>query len=151
MAVKMRLMRMGKTKSPHYRVVVIDGRAPRDGRYIDLIGRYDPREEPSLIDIDNDKAIDWLKKGAQPTEAVRKILDAAGALTQFKIKSGQIHTVGARPAPEAPVADEPAPAEAEPAAPAEDTAPAEPEPEAEAEAGVDEAVDAEPAAAAEEE
>lgn len=94
MAVKMRLMRMGKTKSPYYRVVVMDGRAPRDGRYIDLIGRYDPRQDPSVIDIDNEKAIDWLRKGAQPTEAVSKILDAAGALTQFKVKSGRIHTVG---------------------------------------------------------
>lgn len=110
MAVKMRLMRMGKAKSAYYRVVVIDGRAPRDGRYIDLIGRYDPRQDPSVIEIDNEKAIDWLKKGAQPTEAVRKILDVAGALTQFKVKSGQIHTVGAArptqaPAPEVP-ADE---------------------------------------------
>ena len=94
MAVKMRLMRMGKTKSPYYRVVVMDGRAPRDGRYIDLIGRYDPRQDPSVIDIDNEKAIDWLRKGAQPTEAVSKILDAAGALTQFKVKAGMIHTVG---------------------------------------------------------
>src|SRR5688572_7464535 len=95
MAVKMRLMRMGKTKSPHYRVVVMDGRAPRDGRYIDLIGRYDPRQDPSLIEIDSEKAVEWLRKGAQPTEAVSKILDAAGALTQFKVKAGKIHTIGA--------------------------------------------------------
>jgi len=113
MAVKMRLMRMGKTKSPYYRVVVIDGRAPRDGRYIDLIGRYDPRQNPSVIEIDNAKAIDWLRKGAQPTEAVSKILDVAGALTAFKVKAGRIHTVGGdRPdAPsenEEPAADEPA-------------------------------------------
>jgi small subunit ribosomal protein S16 len=94
MAVKMRLMRMGKTKSPHYRVVVMDGRAPRDGRYIDLIGRYDPREDPSVIEIDADKAVDWLRKGAQPTEAVQKLLEVSGALTQFKVKSGRIHTVG---------------------------------------------------------
>lgn len=122
MAVKMRLMRMGKTKSPYYRVVVMDGRAPRDGRYIDLIGRYDPREEPSVIDIDNDKAVDWLKKGAQPTEAVSKILDAAGALTQFKVKSGRIHTVGSaasapQPVVEEPVVEEPAATET----PAEET------------------------------
>lgn len=103
MAVKMRLMRMGKTKSPYYRVVVMDGRAPRDGRFIDLIGRYDPRQDPSVIDIDNEKAIDWLRKGAQPTEAVSKILDAAGALTEFKVKSGKIHTVGAAAAVAPPV------------------------------------------------
>ena len=111
MAVKMRLMRMGKTKSPYYRVVVIDGRAPRDGRYIDLIGRYDPRQNPSVIEIDNAKAIDWLRKGAQPTEAVSKILDVAGALTAFKVKAGRIHTVGGTRADaasevEAPSADE---------------------------------------------
>lgn len=99
MAVKIRLMRMGKTKSPYYRVVVMDGRAPRDGRYIDLLGRYDPRQEPSLIDIDTEKAIDWLRKGAQPTEAAGKILEVAGAMTQFKVKSGRIHTVGASAAP----------------------------------------------------
>lgn len=126
MAVKMRLMRMGKTKSPHYRVVVIDGRAPRDGRYIDQIGRYDPRQDPSVIEIDAEKAVDWLRKGAQPTEAVAKILDVAGALTEFKVKSGRIHTVGGT-APD--TAEEPAAAEEESTekteeaeAPAEETA-----------------------------
>ena len=97
MAVRMRLMRMGKTKSPYYRVVVMDSRSPRDGRYIDLIGRYDPRQEPSLIDIDATKAVDWLRKGAQPTEAVEKLLEASGALTEFKVRSGRIHTVAASP------------------------------------------------------
>lgn len=124
MAVKMRLMRMGKTKSPHYRVVVMDGRAPRDGRYIDLIGRYDPRQDPSLIEIDSEKAVEWLRKGAQPTEAVSKILDAAGALTQFKVKAGKIHTIGATKSEEASAAPaagaeesaQPGQAEAEPAA-----------------------------------
>lgn len=111
MAVKMRLMRMGKTKSPHYRVVVMDGRAPRDGRYIDQIGRYDPRQDPSLVEIDAEKAVDWLRKGAQPTEAVSKILDIAGALTQFKVKSGRIHTVGGS-APDAAAEAESEPDEA---------------------------------------
>lgn len=115
MAVKMRLMRMGKTKSPHYRVVVMDGRAPRDGRYIDLIGRYDPRQDPSLIEIDAEKAVDWLRKGVQPTEAVSKILEASGALTQYKVKAGKIHTIGGAADPEesAPVPVEPQPAETE--------------------------------------
>lgn len=126
MAVKMRLMRMGKTKSPHYRVVVMDGRAPRDGRYIDQIGRYDPRQEPSVIEIDAEKAVDWLRKGAQPTEAVTKLLDASGALTEFKVKSGRIHTVGgSAPA----TAEEPAGAEEEPT---EETEEAEAEETAEA-------------------
>lgn len=105
MAVKMRLTRMGKKKSPYYRIVVIDGRRQRDGRYIDLIGRYDPREEPSLIEIDEEKAVDWLKKGVQPTEAVAKLLDISGVTSKFKVSAGKIHTVGSKPAP-APVAEE---------------------------------------------
>lgn len=110
MAVKMRLMRMGKKRSPFYRVVVIDGRAPRDGRYIDLLGRYDPNQEPSLIEIDTEKAIDWLKKGAQPTEAVRKLLEISGAMSRYKVAAGKIHTVAAKvpaaaPAP-TPLAEE---------------------------------------------
>ncbi|HEX2403082.1 MAG TPA: 30S ribosomal protein S16 [Acidimicrobiia bacterium] len=111
MAVKMRLMRMGKKKSPSYRVVVVDGRAPRDGRYIEQIGRYDPQQDPSLVEIDNEKAASWLSKGAQPTEAVEKLLNISGALNTMKVRTGQIHTVGAKPAVEpagAPVpADEP--------------------------------------------
>ncbi|MBK5266562.1 MAG: 30S ribosomal protein S16 [Acidimicrobiia bacterium] len=105
MAVKIRLMRLGKKKQPVYRVVVADGRQPRDGSYIDAIGRYDPRQEPSLIEIDNDKAVTWLNDGAQPTEAARKLLEISGAWTQFKISRGEIHTVASKPAPkkEAPV------------------------------------------------
>jgi small subunit ribosomal protein S16 len=105
MAVKMRLTRMGKKKSPYYRIVVIDGRRQRDGRYIDLIGRYDPRENPSLIEIDEEKAVDWLKKGVQPTEAVAKLLDISGVTSKFKVSAGKIHTVGAASAP-APAAED---------------------------------------------
>jgi len=112
MAVKMRLMRMGKKKAPSYRVVVVDGRSPRDGRYIEQIGRYDPQQHPSLVEIDNDKAAAWLSKGAQPTEAVEKLLNISGALNTMKVRTGQIHTVGASsPAPAAadtePAADAP--------------------------------------------
>jgi small subunit ribosomal protein S16 len=131
MAVKMRLMRMGKKRSPIYRVVVMDGRAPRDGRYIDLLGRYDPNQEPSLIEIDSDKAIDWLKKGAQPTEAVRKLLEISGAMSRYKIASGKIHTIAAKAPAPAPVveideATEPAAAEEPVAESPADDAPAEP-------------------------
>jgi small subunit ribosomal protein S16 len=113
MAVKMRLMRMGKKKSPSYRVVVVDGRAPRDGRYIEQIGRYDPQQDPSLVEIDNDKATAWLSKGAQPTEAVEKLLNISGALNTMKMRTGQIHTVGSVAAPRTeaavlPPVDEPA-------------------------------------------
>jgi small subunit ribosomal protein S16 len=93
MAVKIRLIRMGKKKQPVYRVVVADGRTPRDGRYIEQIGRYDPRQEPSLIEIDADRAVDWLRKGAQPTEPVRRLLEASGAWSRFKVAKGDIHTV----------------------------------------------------------
>jgi small subunit ribosomal protein S16 len=111
-------MRMGKKKAPSYRVVVVDGRSPRDGRYIEQIGRYDPQQDPSLVEIDNDKATAWLSKGAQPTEAVEKLLNISGALNTMKVRSGQIHTVGASsPASAAadtePAADAPGALEAE--------------------------------------
>jgi small subunit ribosomal protein S16 len=78
MAVKIRLMRMGMKKAPYYRVVVADSRSPRDGRFIENIGIYHPHTEPSRVEIDADKARDWLAKGAQPTEAVVNLLAIAG-------------------------------------------------------------------------
>lgn len=84
MAVKLRLMRMGKKKQPTYRVVAADSRSPRDGRFIEIIGTYEPRSEPSVVKIDNDKAVGWLAKGAQPTETVQKLLRISGAWEQFK-------------------------------------------------------------------
>ena len=84
MAVKLRLMRMGKKKQPTYRVVAADSRSPRDGRFIEIVGVYDPRPDPSSIRIDNDKAVDWLRKGAQPTESVRKLLEISGAWGTFR-------------------------------------------------------------------
>jgi len=88
MAVKLRLMRMGKTKQPTYRVVAADGRAPRDGRFLEIVGFYEPRKEPSGVDIDNDKALAWLRKGAQPTERVQKLLETSGAWAEFKGAKG---------------------------------------------------------------
>ncbi len=79
MAVKLRLMRMGKKKQPTYRVVAADGRSPRNGRFIEIIGTYEPRQDPSVIKIDNDKAVKWLADGAQPTERVEKLLKISGA------------------------------------------------------------------------
>ena len=78
--VKIRLKRMGMKKNPFYRVVVADGRAPRDGRFIDEIGYYDPMKKPSLIKIDKEKALDWMQKGAQPTDSARSLLKRAGVL-----------------------------------------------------------------------
>jgi small subunit ribosomal protein S16 len=76
--VKIRLRRIGKKKQPTYRVVVADARAPRDGRFIEAIGKYAPRNEPSVVEIDREKALEWLGKGAQPTEAVSKLFSIAG-------------------------------------------------------------------------
>ncbi len=104
MAVKLRLMRMGKKKHPTYRVVAADSRSPRDGRFIELIGRYDPHHEPSVVEIDNDRANYWLGVGAQPTAAVRKLLEISGAWTRFAMARGDIHVVDASPPP--PAADQ---------------------------------------------
>jgi small subunit ribosomal protein S16 len=84
MAVKLRLMRMGKKKQPVYRVVAADSRSPRDGRFIEILGTYEPREEPTRFKIDNDKVVRWLKTGAQPTETVAKLLKQSGAIEQWK-------------------------------------------------------------------
>ena len=84
MAVKLRLTRVGKTKQPQYRIVAADARSPRDGRFIEILGQYNPREEPSVLKVDNDKAVKWLSEGAQPTERVRKLLEISGAIEQFK-------------------------------------------------------------------
>ena len=83
MAVKLRLMRMGKKKQPTYRVVAADSRSPRDGRFIEVLGFYNPRSEPSVIDIDNEKAVGWLRNGAKPTERVQKLLTISGAWSEF--------------------------------------------------------------------
>lgn len=82
--VKLRLMRMGKKKQPTYRLVAADSRSPRNGRFIEILGHYNPRTDPSTIQIDNDKAVAWLRKGAQPTETVEKLLKISGAWDEFK-------------------------------------------------------------------
>ena len=77
-------MRMGKKKQPTYRIVAADSRSPRDGRYIEIVGTYDPRREPSVVTIDNDKAVQWLSQGALPTERVQKLLQISGAWDEFQ-------------------------------------------------------------------
>jgi small subunit ribosomal protein S16 len=143
-SVKIRLMRVGKKKQPTYRVVVADSRSPRDGRFIEILGQYAPRSEPSVVSIDGDRALAWIEKGAQPTEQVGKLLEISGVWEQYRVK----HGAPAAAAPKArtaapPKAAEPvkvpAPAAAAPAAaeskpPAEAEAPAEPVAEAPAEA-----------------
>lgn len=94
--VKLRLMRMGKKKQPTYRVVATDARSPRNGRFLEIVGHYDPRREPSTIVIDNDKAVAWLRKGAQPTDTVRKLLTVSGAWAEF---TGETFVAPEPPAP----------------------------------------------------
>jgi small subunit ribosomal protein S16 len=144
-AVKIRLMRVGKKKQPTYRVVVADGRSPRDGRFIEIIGQYAPRQDPSFCEINADSALAWLRKGAQPTEQVQKLLIEQGvgaqdegerskpAVTKLsrrgyvtgKVERGEKKPKTAPAEASAPAAEAPAPtAEAADEAPAED-APAE--------------------------
>jgi small subunit ribosomal protein S16 len=132
--VKIRLRRVGAKKQPSYRVVVTDSRAPRDGRFIEAIGFYNPRTEPETVQIKEDRALHWLSVGAQPTEAVARLLDKQGTMTRFeRLKQGESTEVlvaeaeeAARAAPATspktrrehvmPVAEEPvAEPEAEPA------------------------------------
>ena len=141
-------MRVGKKKQPTYRVVVADSRSPRDGRIIETIGHYGPRQEPSYVDIDADKALAWLRKGAQPTEQAQKLLTASGVWETFTAErpnpdtklNRRGHVTGRGPAKntakaekpqpetkaEAPTSSDDAPAENAPAeasdAPAEETA-----------------------------
>lgn len=86
MAVRIRLSRRGSKKRPFYRVVVADGRMPRDGRFIEIIGRYDPQTEPSFIEIDKEKALSWLKQGAKPSRTVEKLLLISGIIDEREPK-----------------------------------------------------------------
>jgi small subunit ribosomal protein S16 len=88
MPAKIRLTRHGKKHQAYYHIVVADGRAPRDGKYIEVIGNYNPNTNPATIVLDNDKAIDWLRKGAQPTDTVRAILSYKGVLFKSHLNRG---------------------------------------------------------------
>ncbi|MGH2663317.1 MAG: 30S ribosomal protein S16 [Actinomycetota bacterium] len=112
--VKIRLMRMGARKRPFYRVVVADSRSPRDGRFIENIGKYHPLEHPSVIDIDQERALHWLRNGAQPTQPARVLLEKTGVWASF---------TGQAPPETAPAAEESAPGEAEAEQPSADSEP----------------------------
>jgi small subunit ribosomal protein S16 len=154
--VRIRLRRVGKRKQPHYRVVVADSHSPRDGRFIEIIGQYNPLTNPSEIQVDGDKALEWLNKGAKPSAAVVSLLKRTGVWTTFvadkgpapkKVKKHKI-TAKNKAAAEAKAAEKaaaaaaaaPAPAAA---APSPETAPA----EAEAAAGTEAAPEADAAPA----
>ncbi len=83
MAVKIRLQRFGTTRKPFYRLVVAESRIKRDGRYLEILGTYDPRENPSLINIDEERALEWLNKGAQPTNTAKNILSRQGVMEKY--------------------------------------------------------------------
>jgi len=103
MAVKIRLTRIGKKRQPSYRVVVADSRGPRDGRYIEQIGRYDPRQEPSLVEINAERAAYWLSVGAQPSPQAKKLIEISrgGAKPVAPKRPQNVHVVGeAAPAAE---------------------------------------------------
>lgn len=98
MAVKIKLTRLGKIRNPQYRISVADARTRRDGRSIEVIGRYHPKEDPSLIEIDSERAQYWLSVGAQPTEPVRKLLQITGDWQKFKGLPGAEGRLKAAPA-----------------------------------------------------
>ncbi len=83
MAVKIRLNRMGAKKNPFYRIVVADSRAPRDGRFIEVLGNYDPSKQPAVVNIDEAKVLDWMNKGAQPTDTVKNLFSKQGIMSKF--------------------------------------------------------------------
>jgi small subunit ribosomal protein S16 len=86
MSVKIRLHKMGAKKRPFYRLVVADSRAPRDGRFIEIIGHYNPIVDPVEIVVDKDKAQDWMKKGAKPSETVKRLLKKVGVIAETAVK-----------------------------------------------------------------
>src|SRR5919198_3203136 len=98
MSVRIRLRRLGAKKRPFYRVVVADQRSPRDGRFIEIIGKYHPLEDPSLIQIDEEKALEWLRKGAQPSQPVQNLLKKTGIWEKFEAGTSGSQTATPTPA-----------------------------------------------------
>ncbi len=125
--VRIRLRRVGRKKQPSYRVVVTDARSPRDGRYIEIIGFYNPRTEPATMTLKEERALHWLSVGAQPSEAVRRIMDKLGTLARLErlnkgealeVLVAEAEAAAAAREPISPKTRRPAPAKAEKAAPA---------------------------------
>ena len=100
MAVRIRLRRIGKKKQPQYRLVAADSQGPRDGRFIEVIGQYDPRAEPSLMRVNEERALWWLRQGAQPSDRARAILMKTGVWETFAGESGSGRAEAAAPAEE---------------------------------------------------
>ena len=160
--VKIRLRRTGAKKQPHYRVVVTDSRSPRDGKFLEIIGHYNPRTEPPTVEINAERALYWLSVGAQPSEAVKRMLDKMGIMAQVPVvRKGDksldeiLAELELAKAAEAALKEEPAEEEApeeetlEAEVPEEDALEAEAEPEAEEEAPEEEPEDSDDAEEAE--
>ena len=98
MPVKIRLAQRGKKKNRTYRVVVADSRSPRDGKFIEDLGYYDPHHNPSKVEINVDKAVSWLDKGAQPAERAQKLLEISGAWAQWRSSKGEVVSIPTAPA-----------------------------------------------------
>ncbi len=111
--VKIRLMRVGKRKQPSFRVVVADSRSPRDGRIIEALGHYHPRQEPSVVEIDNERALYWLREGAQASDSVRQLLRISGAWSEFTGEAPLTGPPAAKPKKPTPAASVTAAAETE--------------------------------------
>jgi small subunit ribosomal protein S16 len=147
--VRIRLRRVGKRKQPYYRVVVADQRSPRDGRFIEIIGQYNPLTNPSQIELDADKALEWLRKGAEPSDSVVALLKRTGVWSTFVADKGPApkpvkkrKVTAKREAEAAAAAKAKADAQAEAEAAAAPAAPPAAEAPAEADAPADEAVEA---------
>tara|TARA_Y100000748_G_scaffold60111_1_gene48186 strand:+ start:133 stop:537 length:405 start_codon:yes stop_codon:yes gene_type:complete len=97
MPVRIRLAQRGKKKNRTFRVIVADSRSPRDGKYIEDLGYYDPHHNPSMVEIDVDKAVSWLDKGAQPSERAQKILEISGAWAQWRSTKGEVVSIPKAP------------------------------------------------------
>ena len=98
MPVRIRLAQRGKKKNRTFRVIVADSRSPRDGKFIEDLGYYDPHHNPSMVEIDVDKAVAWLDKGAQPSERAQKILEISGAWAQWRSSKGEVVSIPTPPA-----------------------------------------------------
>ena len=99
MPVKIRLAQRGKKKNRTFRVIVADSRSPRDGKFIEDIGFYNPQDNPSSVEIDVEKAVSWLEKGAQPSERAQKILEISGAWAQWRSSKGEVVSIPTPPEP----------------------------------------------------
>ena len=97
MPVRIRLAQRGKKKNRTFRVIVADSRSPRDGKFIEDLGYYDPHHNPSMVEIDVDKAVAWLDKGAQPSERAQKILEISGAWAQWRSTKGEVVSIPQAP------------------------------------------------------